>query len=125
MRVLPVHEWPKLSNVPCDTPWWLFDPIQTRVLVVEHGESIVGTVSLLPFVHAECLWIAPEHRKRGHAARRLLRAVYQHAIAMKASRIWSGSVSEQMTSILYRLGAVKIPGFSYVFPVRRDVCRQS
>lgn len=121
MRVLPVDEWPRLSRVPCDTPWWLFDPVTTRVLVVEHAGAIVGTCSLLPFVHAECLWIDPAHRVAG---RRLLRGVYQQARAMGARRLWSGSLSERMTSILYRLGAVKLPGFSYVFPVKGDVCRQ-
>lgn len=121
MRVLPVDEWPRLSQVPCDTPWWLFDPVRARVLVVEDAGQIVATCALLPFVHAECLWIAETHKRAG---RRLLRGVYQQARAMGARSLWSGSLSERMTSILYRLGATRLPGFSYVFPVKGERCLQ-
>lgn len=118
--MLPVSEWPRLSQTDAGTPWTRFDPVRDQVLVVEDGAQIVGTVSLVPLLHVEGLWVHPAYRQRDRVLGRLWRGVRAGVRGHGFRSFWSGSVSEQMTAILYRLGAVKVPGFSYVVRVKES-----
>jgi hypothetical protein len=123
-RVLPYDEWAKLDDVGAETVWQLLDPAHAQILVIEDQGEIVGTLTLMSVLHAECLWIKPSHRKGYGVMKRLLDGMWAGARAQGAKALWSGSVSETMTNILHRIGASEVPGQAFVFPVKEDVCRQ-
>src|SRR4029077_20633639 len=70
-RVLPRAEWDRLKGTEAETVCPLL-PESAQVLVVEDGTAIAGCWVLLPVLHVECLYVAPEHRKKPSVARRLL-----------------------------------------------------
>lgn len=117
-RVLPPEEWAKLDAVGAETVWPMLDPLRAQILVIEDEGRIVGTLTLMSVLHAECLWIAPSHRKGFGVAKRLLDGMWTSARAHGVRALWSGSLSETMTNILHRIGASEVPGRSFVFPVK-------
>lgn len=76
VRVLPFHEWPRLLTIagcPFAEAQTLPDPNHAMVLVEEDADGrIVGTWMLTSIMLLEGLWRAPEVRKRGVSAKRLL-----------------------------------------------------
>jgi N-acetylglutamate synthase-like GNAT family acetyltransferase len=117
-RILPPDEWHRLANTEVEHVWPLLNPEQSQILAIEQDGEIVGTLVMVTFVHAECLWIHPDHRKGFGVMRRLLDGMWDTAKVLGARRLWSGSLSETTTHILHRLGGQEIPGRSFVFPVR-------
>jgi len=122
-RILPFAEWPKLDEAGAETVWALLDPSRAQILVIEDEGEIVGTLTLLNVLHAECVWIKPSHRKGYGVMKRLLDSMWAGARAQGVRALWSGSLSETMTNILHRIGASEVPGRSFVFPVKGDACR--
>ncbi len=121
-RILPPEEWPRLPDGA--TVWPLMDPARGQILVVEEDGAIVGTLTLLQVTHAECLWIAPSHRRRFGVMKRLLDGMWTVARALPVRAIWSGALSDTMRDILTRIGGVPVPGDSYVFAVKESKCHQ-
>lgn len=124
-RVLPFEEWPKLDDVGAETVWQLLDPERAQILVIEDEGQIVGTLTLMSVLHAECLWIKPSHRNGYGVIKRLMDGLWAGARVQGAKAVWAGSVSDTMTNILHRIGGSKVPGESFVFPVKEGVCRRS
>ncbi len=124
-RVLEPHEWPRLDAVGAETVWPMLNPQRAQILVIEDDGQIVGTLTLMHVLHAECLWIAPAHRLGYGVIKRLLDGMWAGAKAQGFSALWSGSLSDQMTNILHRVGASEVPGRSFVFPVKESLCRRS
>lgn len=122
-RILPPEEWPKLDEVGAETVWKLLDPSRAQILVIEDQGQIVGTLTLMSVLHAECLWVKPSHRSRYGVAKRLLDGMFASAQAQGFKALWSGSLSDTMTNILHRIGASEVPGKSFVFPVKEVPCR--
>ncbi|MCC6417229.1 MAG: GNAT family N-acetyltransferase [Gemmataceae bacterium] len=121
--MLPPEEWHRLPDDAARAPngqivWRFLDPATTSIQVVEAEGRIVGTVALMQVVHAEVLWIDPAYRRQGGVMRRLLAGLYRGARDRGASVVWAGALVEDMVALLYRLGGVKVPGFSYLLPVR-------
>lgn len=123
-RILPVQEWPRLDAVGAETVWPLLDPNRAQILVIEDRGQIVGTLTLMQVLHAECLWIAPSHRRGFGVIKRLLDAMWRLARLDGAKALWSGSTSETTTNILHRIGASEVPGQAFVFPVKEDACHR-
>lgn len=121
-RILPPTEWYRLDEVGAETVWKMLDPERGQILVIEDQGQIVGTLTLMSVLHAECLWIAPAHRRGFGVIKRLLDGMWRTARQSGATALWSGSVSDTMTNILHRLGASEVPGRSFVFPVKEDTC---
>lgn len=121
-RILPPDEWAKLDDVGAETIWKLLDPEKAQILVIEDEGQIVGTLTLMSVVHAECVWIKPSHRKGYGVMKRLLDEMWTTARGAGATALWAGSVSDTMTNILHRIGASEVPGRSFVFPVKEDAC---
>lgn len=117
-RILPPEEWPRLDDVGAETVWDLLDPETAQILVIEDEGQIVGTLTLMSVLHAECLWIKPSHRKGYGVGKRLLDGMWGAARGQGARALWSGSMSDAMTNILHRIGASEVPGRSFVFPVK-------
>lgn len=124
-RILPPEQWARLDDVGAETVWKLLDPAHAQILVIEDQGQIVGTLTLLSVLHAECLWIKPSHRKGYGVMKRLLDGMWAGARARGVSALWAGSVSETMTNILHRIGASQVPGQAYVFPVKEEPCPRS
>lgn len=117
-RVLPPEEWGRLDQAGAETIWPLLDPERAQILVIEDRGEIVGTLTLMSVLHAECLWIKPSHRRGYGVIKRLLDGMWAGARAEGVQALWSGSLSESVTNILHRIGASEVPGKSYVFPVK-------
>jgi len=106
-----------LAGTEAETVWPHLNPENTRVLVVEDGEEIVGAWLLLRTVHAECLWIAPSHRGVFGVAKRLLRGMRELAMAWGVDRVITGSVSPHVTDLIKRFGGKPMPCESFVLPL--------
>lgn len=119
-RLLPPSEWPRLAGTEVDPVWPRLPPGQSRVLVIEDEGEIVGTLVLVTFVHAECLWIHPDYRRGVTVLRRLLDGLWAAAQDLGVTRLWSGSVSDGTSDLLRRLGGTEIPGRSFVFPTKES-----
>lgn len=119
-RILPVDEWPRLEGTEAESIWPLLDPETAQVLVVEHDDAIVGCWVLQPVLHAECLWIAPEHRGKSSVARRLWVSMHQTARELGARTVATSAVSEDVKDLLAHVGAVEVPGELYVMTISEE-----
>jgi len=116
-RMLPPEEWPRLAGTEAETVWPRLDPARAQVLVVEASGTIIGCWVLLSVVHAECLWIAPTHRKHTAVARRLWSAMRRAAQTMGVSVVATAAVSDEVRRLLDHVGAVKVPADHYAMKV--------
>ena len=98
--------------------WPHYDPLDAQVLVVEDEGKIVGTWTLMRVVHAECMWIAPEHRGTFGVAKRLLRGMHKIASEWQARSVITGSVEPHVTDLIMRLGGAPMPGAAFVLPTQ-------
>jgi len=118
-RVLEPQEWDRLA---ADVQPILaaLNPDTARALVVEDDDgAIIGRWLLFPVLHAECVWIAPEARRAGGVARRLLRLLRTTAQGLGFRRVWTASDSEIVTRLLAHPGmrATPIPALNFVLNV--------
>lgn len=121
-RVLPPAEWPRLAGTELDTVWPVMDPEKTRVVVVEDAGVIIACWAALVTVHVEGLWIAPTHRGKGGAARRLLRGMREAVTSLGASVVFTASTTDEMDTLIERAGGVRLPGDH--FALGMGVCQQ-
>lgn len=119
-RVLPPGEWDQLIGTEAE----LLIPLLTedsRVVVVERDGQVVGCHVLQVILHAECLWIHPDHRGKSSVARRLWAAVQQEAREHFGVRAFAtAAVSDEVRDLLAHVGAVKVPGDHYMVPVKES-----
>jgi hypothetical protein len=122
-RLLPPDEWPKLAGTSAEgLP---LDPAHHAVVVVEQDGAIVGTLLLLRLLHAECLWIAPAHRRKASVFRRLKAALWRYGRADGYRTVWASALSPEMQAVLGKLGS-ELPGEHYVMSIQGEqVCRPS
>lgn len=116
-RILPATEWHRLTGTEVERIVPGLDPTRTAVLVVEDGDQIIGTWVLLLMAHVECFWIAPDHRGKAGVAARLLRGMRALLQGWRAPCPLTGSVTPEMTSMIERLGGVKVPGDHFALPL--------
>lgn len=120
-RILPESEWPKLIGTEAEAVWPHLDPGKSQVIVVEDGDQIVGTWTLMYVLHAECLWIAPSHRKGASVGRRLLSALHAMAKKMDVGTVATAAQTDDVRAMLDHIGAQKLVGDHYVM---RMPCQQ-
>ena len=117
-RELPPEEWPRLVGTELEAVWPHLQPAWARVLVVEDEGQIVGCWAALLMVHAEGVYIAPDHQKRGAVARHLWRGMRQMIQqSWQASRVLTASRSPEVSALLEAHGALKLDVESYVLPM--------
>lgn len=109
-RVLGASEWGRIEDRGLLALLPHMSREDVRVVVVEDGGEVVGSVGLLRMLHFEGLWISPKHRTAG-VARALLRGA---ADALDGEWAIAAAADERMRSLLPRLGGVKMPLDSYV-----------
>ena len=129
-RILPPSEWhrlpPDVDRLPDGRHVRdLLSPETTEIHVVEQDGRILGAVTMLRVVHAECVWIDPRYRGHFGVVKRLLRGISATARRWGTKVVWGAGMDEPMFSILSRLGGVPVPGQSFVFPVKETSCHQS
>ena len=121
LRELPRHEWHRLNGVGEIDGVDLGKiaaavPADGRVLVVEDDGVIVGTWSVMRYVHVEGFWIAPAHRKRGRVGQYLLTGMRRVAREWGVGAVLTGCISDEVEGLLTKVGGIKLPDH-FVFPV--------
>jgi hypothetical protein len=115
-RLLPREEYPRLVGTEAELIWPLL-PEQARVIVVEEHGEIIGTWTLLPIWHAECVWVRPDHRSRSSVARRLLAGMWQAAKSVGTRSVWTAAMSDDVKVIIGKLNGQPLPGEHFVLPM--------
>lgn len=99
--------------------WPHLDPSRSSVVVVEAGEQIVGCAVLFHVLHADCVWIHPDHQRRAAVARRLWWGVEQTARdTWHARTVAVGATLTVMAKFLRRVGAIRLPGEHFVWALK-------
>ena len=107
-----------LVGTEAETVWPHLDPEQAQVLVVEDDQrAIVGVWVLMRLIHAECVWVAPEHRGRSSVARRLVQFMRERARAWGAKTVLGHPVDPAVGRLIEKLGGTQLPGVPHVIPV--------
>ena len=123
-RVLPQAEWPKLAGTDIAEALPYHKPDDVQVIVVEDGERIVGAWAVLRVVQLEGVWIAPEYRKRGTVARRLLVATLAVARTLAPYFAFTGAQTTEVAHLLEKhLKAARLPMEPYVIPLGELPCQ--
>lgn len=124
-RILPPDEWPRLAGTEAERLWPLLNPRTARVVVVERQGEIVGCHVLMQMLHAECLWVHPEHRGKASVARRLWSGVQEVARGCGVHAIVTHAVDDTVRGLLAHVGAEPIVGEAYMVPVQSADDRRS
>lgn len=98
-------------------------PMDADVIVVEDGEGrIVACSSLFARDHVEFTWIDAAHRGHPGTVRQLLDGIRQTARRRGTVRLLTASEDEDalMTHLLGKLGAERLPGIHFVWPIGRE-----
>src|SRR3982750_4141044 len=118
-RLLPPDEWYKLKETEADPAYLHFDPQYTNVVVVEKEGSVVACWVLFPVYHAECVWIRKEDQKNPVVAGRLVKGMKHLATELGLKNLVTHAIDEEVKNLLTKhLEAKKIPGESFIFPVK-------
>lgn len=115
-RILPQHEWPKLMGTEAESVWPHLDPMKSHVVVVEDDGQIIACHVLMQVLHAECLWVHPDHRKPA-VTRVLWNMVQRTAQRLGAKSIATAANDERVKRLLAYVGATKLEGEHYVIPM--------
>jgi len=116
-RLLPPEEWTRLAGTEAEefVPYLKQDA--AKVIVVEQDGAIIACQVLQPILHAEGIWIHPDHRKRSSAGRRLWDMVKSTAREhFGVQWMATGCASADVERLLAHVGAVKLPDH-YMIPV--------
>lgn len=117
-RILPPEEYFKLDGTEAKDVWSRL-PDGSQVIVVEHEGEIVGCWIAMKVLHAECLYIAPEHRKKSSVGRRLLSALRTIAEREHAKSVWTAAMEDDVRGLLKHFGATQVPGDHFIMPMGR------
>lgn len=117
-RVLPPEEWHRLEGTEIDHAWSTL-PASACVVVVEDEGRLVGCHVLLSVVHAECLWIHPDHRTKSSVARRLWAAVQTTVVEQfGATAFVTAAIDDRVRGLIAHVGGVPLPGEAYVITLK-------
>lgn len=119
-RELPREEWHRLDGTEL-APFVAGLPASVlTVLVVEQDGAIVGCWGLVVSLHAEGLWIAPEHRRGTAVGRRLLLGM-RHAVANAGAQgVLTGAASDEVVSLLEHVKAERLPYVPYFWSMKES-----
>lgn len=116
-RILPPEEWGRLEETQIPNIGPTMRPEDVQILVVEDGDKIVSTMSVLRVTHLESLWIHPEYRGNPNVARTLLKSAVEACRKWADKWVWGCSDTEHMTHIIGRLGGTLLPIQSFMIPI--------
>lgn len=89
-----------------------------RVAVVtDDAGRVIGTWALLSLLHAEGVWVAPEHQGKGGVARLLMQQMRAFVTDAGAGSVLTGASSPEIARLLERHGATRIEATTYSLPL--------
>lgn len=117
-RVLPPSEWSKLVGTEAERLHPMLDAQKDRVVVVERDGEVLACTVLMSVLHAECVWIHPEHR--GHAGvKRQLYAGVERAASEQGARVVCVVATLPVMKRFFRwIGARLIEGEHFVWVLK-------
>lgn len=122
-RILPQAEWGKLAQMEIGRALPYMNPEDVTICVVEDGDQIIGAWAVLRVVQLEGVWIAPEHRKKGRVAAKLLNRTMEVARSLAPHWAYTGAETPEVADLLTKhLGAVKYPVDTYLIPLSELTC---
>lgn len=117
-RILPPEDWPLLEGTELETVYPLLDPSKAKVIVVEDGPKIIACWALLSVLHAECVWIHPDYRKRGVSpAARLLAGMKRVARESGAKAVATAALTDDVVALIEHIGGKELPGRHFVIGI--------
>ena len=121
IRELPPSEWGRLEHTELGGVIEACPPEQTMVFVVENdAHEIIGCWCCYSMLHLEGLWIREDHRLKGSVGRRLWGTMRRFLLSRGAIGAVTGSITHDVTQMLERAGARKLPGEQFYLPVVRS-----
>ena len=122
-RLLPESEWGRLVGTEVESLLPGLDAKRTAVIAVEREGEIVGTCVLLLMAHVECLWIAPDYRKRASVLSRLISATRDVLTGWRSPCPLTAAISPEMVTMIEKLGGIPVPGSHFALPLKGLPCR--
>jgi hypothetical protein len=116
-RLLPRDSWVRLIGTEAESVWPHL-PEDSKVIVVEDGDVIVGCWVLIHSLHAECVWVSESYRPGGSVARRLWVTMHKIASSLGMKGIFTSAVDDRVRQLLEHHGAMKLPGDHFMIPVQ-------
>ena len=115
-RILPQAEWPRLVGTEAADVWPHLNPMKSHVVVVEEDGQIIACHVLMHVLHAECLWVHPDHR-HPRVSRLLWNEVQLQAQKLGATTLATAANDDRVKRLLAYVGATKLEGEHYVIPL--------
>ena len=116
-RILQPEEYHLLAGTELEQAIELLGPGKATVIAVFDGEQLVGCWSLIPTIHAEGLWVHPDHRGKSVVQRRLTVGLSAMAKHQGATVVLTTALDDRVEGLLKHIGAAKMPGSQYAVPV--------
>lgn len=102
-RLLPPHEWPRLSGTLMDPAWQTLSH-SDKVIVVEDDGEIIACTSLSQHWHLEGSWIHPAYRQRVSVGRRLLKTIRALCQALHVGEVFMMATNPESAAMCQKLG---------------------
>lgn len=118
-RILKKKEYYKLVNTELEKVSKNL-PKESKVIVVEHDDEVVGSWALIPYYHLECMHVRVDHRGKGKVARKLLSFMFKLVDSLGISSVITSSVDEVVEKMIIKLGGVELPGKHFALGIRKD-----
>lgn len=117
IRILPRDEWARLAHLDIGQFLPACVPDSLTVLVVEHDGEIVGCWAAVTILHAEGVWVHPDHQKKGSVARRLWLGMRGLVARMGASSVVTGAIDPAVEALILKHHGQALPP-AFVLPVK-------
>jgi hypothetical protein len=104
-----------LVGLPILDPAPMLPPHRVRTVVVEDGDKVVATMSVLQVPYIESAWLDYEHRNAG-VVRALVRGAWDVASEDGAAWGFSAAGDDQVAKVLTRLGGTPLPAKFFMLP---------
>lgn len=118
-RLLPPEEWSRLDGTEAAMLVPMLNRERDMVIAIEDGKELIGCVPVFWALHADCVWIHPDHRKKAGVARALWAAL--GSVAQQNGRaIGIMATQPVMKQFLERMGAQLVQGDQYVWASKQD-----
>lgn len=114
--VLPRADYARLAGTELESvvP---FLPRDSRVVIVEHHDELVGCWALVPYLHVEGLWVHPDHRTRGVVGRHLYDRMCHEATLSGECVVLTAALTEDVATLIVKAGGQQLPGAHFVLPI--------
>lgn len=114
-RVLPPDEYSRLSVTGEPQMYPTVRPEDIEIWVVEDGEEIVGSLSVVRVPHLEGVWIAPDRRGSPTISTLLLRNAVESSRKWSKGWVMAQAADDHVKDLVSRCGGVKMPNVeSYI-----------